>query len=45
MCQKYIKMNGETLCDGRAQLCSDNNGKYRQNIGNYPMGGMLSELT
>ena len=45
LCQKYIKINGETLCDGGAQLCSGNNRVYRQNIGNYPMGGTVSELT
>ena len=45
VCQKYIKINGETLCDGGAQLCSGNNRVYRQNIGNYPMGGRESKLT
>lgn len=43
LCQKYIKINGETLCDGGAQLCSGNNRVYRQNIGNYPMGGTVSK--
>ena len=45
VCQKYIKINGETQCDGRAQLCSGNNSVYRQNIGNHPVGGIESKLT